>query len=443
MASAKIQIFEQFAELARVLGHAHRLELIEHVSQGERSVERLSELTGLSFANASQHLQLLRRGGFITSRRAGKRVLYRLADGPILELLSALRHYAEHNRAEVRKITMDYFQRLDHLEPISRDELVDRLREGSVTLLDVRPQDEFALGHLQGAWNVPIGELEKRLADLPMNQEFVAYCRGPYCVLSFEAVATLRAKGYRIRRLEDGYPEWSAAGLPVERVSSTAVSKSGRPMSVFRPPSSLSEDTVSLRDETVAPNDGSPLLRKLRDCKGPSVFKPENLLREGRRQRGLPERGVPEICVLDPDGDVVRSLRRNGRGRLSPGWACYHSELFEFGLGSGGVAGVVGCAVGAPYAVLVAEQLFASGCRFLISITSAGLITELGDPPYVVLIERALRDEGTSAHYLPSSLGDFVSAPDAPLLDRVEIRITTGVPAGKQRCRSSRGNLDN
>ena len=405
MASAKIQIFEQFAELARVLGHAHRLELIEHVSQGERSVERLSELTGLSFANASQHLQLLRRGGFITSRREGKRVLYRLADGPILELLSALRHYAEHNRAEVRKITTDYFQRLDHLEPVSRDELVDRLRDGSVTLLDVRPQDEFALGHLPGAWNVPIGELEKRLADLPTNQEFVAYCRGPYCVLSFEAVAALRAKGYRIRRLEDGYPEWSAAGLPVERVSSTPASNPRSPMSVFRPPSSLSEDTISRRDGTVAPNerDGSPLLRILRDSKAPSVFKPENLLREGRRQRGLPERDVPEVCVLDPDGDFMRSLRRDGRGRLCPGWACYHSELFEFDLRSGGVAGVVGCAVGAPYAVLVAEQLFASGCRFLISITSAGLITELGDPPYVVLIERALRDEGTSAHYLPSS----------------------------------------
>ena len=203
-------------------------------------------------------------------------------------------------------------------------------------------------------------------------------------------------------------------------------------MSVFRPPSSLSEDTISRRDGTVAPNerDGSPLLRILRDSKAPSVFKPENLLREGRRQRGLPERDVPEVCVLDPDGDFMRSLRRDGRGRLCPGWACYHSELFEFDLRSGGVAGVVGCAVGAPYAVLVAEQLFASGCRFLISITSAGLITELGDPPYVVLIERALRDEGTSAHYLPSSLGDFASAPDAPLLDRVESELRLEFPPG-------------
>jgi rhodanese-related sulfurtransferase len=142
-------------------------------------------------------------------------------------LLSALRHYAENNSAEVRKITTDYFERLDNLEPVSRDELVDRLREGSVTLLDVRPQDEFALGHLPGAWNVPISELEKRLADLPTDQEFIAYCRGPYCVLSFEAVAALRAKGYRIRRLEDGYPEWSAAGLPVERTSSSSANAAG------------------------------------------------------------------------------------------------------------------------------------------------------------------------------------------------------------------------
>jgi uridine phosphorylase len=199
-------------------------------------------------------------------------------------------------------------------------------------------------------------------------------------------------------------------------------------MSVLPPPSSLSEDVAPVRDETVAPSerDGSPLLRKLRDSKAPSVFKPENLLREGRRQRGLPEGDVPEICVLDPDGDLMRLLRHDGRGRLCPGWACYHSELFEFDLANGGVAGVIGCAVGASYAVLVAEQLFASGCRLLISITSAGLIADLGDPPYVVLIERALRDEGTSAHYLP--LSDFASAPDAALLDRVESELRREFP---------------
>ncbi len=216
MTNPKIQIFEQFAELARVLGHAHRLELLEHASQGERSVERLAQLTSLSIANASQHLQHLRRAGFIQSRRDGKHVLYRLGDGPILELLAALRSYAERNRAEVRAIVSDYFDRLDALEPVSRDDLVHRLQAGSVILLDVRPKDEFLLGHLPGALNLPLGELERRLSELPKDQEIVAYCRGPFCVLSFEAVAALRAKGYKARRLEDGFPEWKAAGFEVE-----------------------------------------------------------------------------------------------------------------------------------------------------------------------------------------------------------------------------------
>lgn len=216
MTGPKVQIFEQFAELARVLGHAHRLELLEHISQGERPVERLARLAGLSVANTSQHLQNLRRAGFTRSRRDGKRVLYRLGDGPILELLTALRSYAEHNRAEVRTIVADYFDRLDALEPVSRDELAVRLHDGGVILLDVRPEDEFALGHLPGALNMPWGMLEQRLSELPKDQEIVAYCRGPYCILSFETVAVLRAKGYRVRRLEGGFPEWKAAGLEVE-----------------------------------------------------------------------------------------------------------------------------------------------------------------------------------------------------------------------------------
>lgn len=216
MSNPKRLIFEQLAELARSLGHAHRLELLEHLAQGERSVETLAQRTGLTVANASQHLQHLRRHGFAQTRRDGKRVLYRLGEGPILDVLASFRRLAEHNVAEVREIVADCFSRLDDLEAVSREELSQRLREGSVTLLDVRPRDEFELGHLPGALNIPSSELQRRLADLPPDQEVVAYCRGAYCVLSFEAVATLRRLGYRVRRLEDGYPEWKAAGLPVE-----------------------------------------------------------------------------------------------------------------------------------------------------------------------------------------------------------------------------------
>lgn len=215
MASAKTQLLEQIAELARMLAHANRLEILEHVAQGERSVERLAQLCGMSEANASQHLQQLRRGGFVRSRREGKRVFYRLGDGPILPIISALRVYAEVERAEVREIVSDYFTRLDRMEPMPREELLSHMADGSVTVLDVRPEDEFALGHVPGAVNVPLAELEARLADLPPDREVVAYCRGPYCILSFEAVAALRAKRYQARRLEDGFPEWQAAGNQV------------------------------------------------------------------------------------------------------------------------------------------------------------------------------------------------------------------------------------
>jgi uridine phosphorylase len=155
-----------------------------------------------------------------------------------------------------------------------------------------------------------------------------------------------------------------------------------------------------------------------KDLEAPSVFRPEALLREARRQRQLPLVAVPEICILDPDGDVVRHLKRTGAGRIHEGWACYHTELLAFGLDNVGEVGIVGCAVGAPFAVLVAEQLFASGCRLLVSITSAGQIAPIGPTPYFVLIDRALRDEGTSYHYLPGST--FAEAPDAALLARVE-----------------------
>lgn len=174
---------------------------------------------------------------------------------------------------------------------------------------------------------------------------------------------------------------------------------------------------------------GMPLFRAKCHAE-PSVFRPEHLLREARRQRALPDRDVPAICVLDPDGDLARYGTRSGLAQPSPGWACYHTELSEFALGDGTVVGVVGNAVGAPFAVMVAEQLFASGCRLLISITSAGRIADLGAPPYVVLIDRALRDEGTSYHYLPPEVGDFVPAPNLALIAQVETEVRAALPSG-------------
>jgi len=208
-------LFAQFAIVAKTLGHAHRLELLEQVAQGERSVEILAQRTGLSIANASQHLQHLRRAGLVTARRAGKFAYYQLADDAVLHLVAALQRIAERNVAEVGRVLHSYFHDRDSLEPVSREELLQRSRAGAVTILDVRPEDEFALGHLPDAVNIPLRGLETRLSELDRTQEIVAYCRGPYCVLSFEAVATLRARGFQARRLVDGLPEWRAAGLPV------------------------------------------------------------------------------------------------------------------------------------------------------------------------------------------------------------------------------------
>jgi rhodanese-related sulfurtransferase/DNA-binding transcriptional ArsR family regulator len=216
--SPKSALYASFAIVAKALAHWHRLELLEHVGQGERPVEALAAVAGLSLANTSQHLLLLRRAGLIASRRDGKNVLYRLSDKSVIDLLAALRRVAETNLAEAQQVIAQYFNARDALDPVSRTELVKRLREKSVTLLDVRPEDEFALGHLPGAINIPLKTLDRRLGQLPRSREIVAYCRGPYCVLSFEAVALLRGRGFKIRRFEDGFPEWAAHGLPVEGV---------------------------------------------------------------------------------------------------------------------------------------------------------------------------------------------------------------------------------
>jgi rhodanese-related sulfurtransferase len=216
-AGPKQAIYESLAEVAQALGHPHRLELLEHLAQGERSVEELAARAHLSFANASRHLQILRRARLVETERRGKHVLYSLAgDAEVVALTKALGRVGERNVAEIDRVMADYFRARDALEAVSRDDLVSRLHDGVVTLLDVRPEDEFAVGHLPGALNIPLAELERRLGELQKDREVIAYCRGPYCVLSFEAVAALRMRGYLVRRLEDGYPEWKAAGLPTE-----------------------------------------------------------------------------------------------------------------------------------------------------------------------------------------------------------------------------------
>lgn len=210
-------IFESLAEIAQALGHPNRLELLESLAQGQRSVEELAAQSGLSFANTSRHLQILRRARLVETERRGKHVLYSLAgDAEVVTLLSALGRVGERNIAEVNRVLDDYFHSRDTMEAVSREALAERLGAGLVTVLDVRSGDEFAQGHLPGARNIPFSELERRLDELPRDAEIVAYCRGPYCVYAVEAVAALRARGFSALRLEDGFPEWKAAGLAVE-----------------------------------------------------------------------------------------------------------------------------------------------------------------------------------------------------------------------------------
>jgi rhodanese-related sulfurtransferase/DNA-binding MarR family transcriptional regulator len=212
----KQRVFVSLAEIAQALGHSHRLELLEHLGQGERSVEDLATRSGMTVANTSRHLQLLRRAALVEGRRETKRVFYRLlGEDAVVALLQALSRVGERNSAEIARMMASYFRARDEFEPVSRKELLERLRCGTATVLDVRPEDEFGQGHVPGALNIPLSQLERRLAELPVDREVVAYCRGPWCVLSFEAVAVLRQRGYQVRRLEDGFPEWKVAGLPV------------------------------------------------------------------------------------------------------------------------------------------------------------------------------------------------------------------------------------
>jgi ArsR family transcriptional regulator len=214
--SPKLALLEDYARVARALSAPARLMLLEQLAQGERGVEALADKTGLSVANCSQHLQQLRRAALVTSRRDGKAVIYRLTDAKTLELMEMLRLLAERNLAQVERILRGLSGGGDAPEPVSRADLAARMALGAVTVLDLRPADEYAIGHIPGALNVTLAALEEGLARLDPDTEIVAYCRGPYCIYAHQAVAALRRRGLNARRLEGGLPEWREEGRALQ-----------------------------------------------------------------------------------------------------------------------------------------------------------------------------------------------------------------------------------
>ena len=214
--SPKHQLYEQFAQVAKALSHPHKLELLELLAQGERNVEALAKVAGFSVANTSRHLQHLRRAGLIASHKEGLYVFYRLAGDDVIDLLRSLRRTGQRHISDVNDVILGYFNDRDNLEAVSRQELLRRSEDGLVTVLDVRPSEEYELGHIPGALNIPLDEIKQRLSTLPKDQEIIAYCRGSYCVLSPEAVDILKSAGISAIRMQEGLPEWKRAGLPVE-----------------------------------------------------------------------------------------------------------------------------------------------------------------------------------------------------------------------------------
>jgi len=212
---AKDALFDGFTEVAKALASGRRAEIVDVLAQGERSVEDVAGEIGQSVANTSHHLRALARAGLVTTTRDGTRIYYALASDRVVELWQALRNVAAEHVAGIDRVVDAYLGDRDDIEVVGRKELASRLRRSEVVVLDVRPEPEFAAGHIPGARSVPVAELQRRLCSLPKDLDVVAYCRGPYCVFADMAVRELRRRGYRAGRLEDGYPEWKQAGLPV------------------------------------------------------------------------------------------------------------------------------------------------------------------------------------------------------------------------------------
>lgn len=212
----KQDLFAQFARVGKALSNGNRLELLEFLAQAERSVDELAKVAGLSVANTSQHLQQLRQVGLVSSSKQGLKVFYRISGDDVVDLLNLVRQVGERHIADVNQLVDTYLTVKDELEAVPRDELMQRVTQGLVTVIDVRPPLEFAAGHVPGAINIAPDELEKYLKILDPQQEVVAYCRGAHCILSFDAVQILREKGLQASRLEEGFPEWKSAGYPIE-----------------------------------------------------------------------------------------------------------------------------------------------------------------------------------------------------------------------------------
>ena len=211
----KHDIFNQFARVGKALSNGNRLELLEYIAQGERSVDDLASVSGLTVGNTSQHLKQLREAGLVISRKEGLKVRYSLSGNDVIALLDSIRNVAQRHITDVENLVGSFLTVKDELEPILREELLQRVKDGLVTVVDVRPNEEYSAGHVPGAVNIPIDELELYLEKISKNQKIVAYCRGPHCILAFDAVAKAREKGFDARRLEDGFPEWKLAGMPV------------------------------------------------------------------------------------------------------------------------------------------------------------------------------------------------------------------------------------
>jgi rhodanese-related sulfurtransferase/DNA-binding transcriptional ArsR family regulator len=211
----KKALLDQFARIGKAVASPARLEILDLLSQGEKPVDTIATQAGLSVTNTSNHLKELRNAALVTSRKDGVYVFYRLADPAVHKFLRCLQDIAARQLAEVRELVQDYFEAPDTLEPVEARELLERMRSDDVVVLDVRPEDEYAAGHIPGALSMPVAELERRLAELPTDREVIAYCRGPYCVFAVQAVDLLRAAGYRARRMQIGMPDWRARGLEV------------------------------------------------------------------------------------------------------------------------------------------------------------------------------------------------------------------------------------